>query len=94
MANREDDLRRLRELEQQVKEYTDEDLLREAEELEREMQEQNFEYDIPPGFYEQIIAKGKLIEAERALHASQEAEKDEEPGTPPERKKFWEFWKK
>lgn len=75
MANREDDLKRLRELERQVREFTDEDLLREAEELEREMLEQNIEYDIPPGFYEQIVAKGKLIEAERALHKNQKPDK-------------------
>ena len=72
MANRDDDLKRLRELEQQVRECTDEDLLKEAEELEREMQAQHIEFDIPPNYLEQILTKGKLIEAERSLYANQE----------------------
>lgn len=58
-------LKRLKELERQLREYTEEDYLREAEEMEREMAKQEVNFEPPEGFFEQVLAKGKLLEAEK-----------------------------
>lgn len=74
--------KRLRELEKQLEEYTDEDYLNEADELEKEMLEGDINFDIPDDFFQQILAKGKLIEAEKERNkqknVGQEADKEAE----------------
>lgn len=100
--------KRLKELEKQVTEYTDEDLLKEADELEKEMLEGNISYDLPEDFFRQILAKGKLIEAERMRHDTDAIKETELYDTlkpealetkatdsqPQTKSKWWQFWKR
>lgn len=60
--------KRLRQLEQQLKVYSEEDYQKEAEKYEREMAENGSPQEPPEGFIEQAIAKGKLLEAEKNWH--------------------------
>lgn len=102
--------KRLQELEKQAQEYTDEDLLNEADELEKEMLAGNISYDLPEDFFQQILAKGKLIEAERRMHSddtvgetelcitlkpiSTETCNDSAENQPQSKPKWWQFWKR
>lgn len=101
MENKKKLLKRLKELEHQTKDATDEEMLKEAEELEQEMAEKHIEYDISPEFLKQILAKGKLLEAERALHEASMSENpsaeivDTKPSKNHIKKKwYWRFTKK
>lgn len=86
MGNKKKDLeslRRLRELERQLKEYTEEDYLREAEKMEREMAKQQVNFEPPEGFFEQVLAKGKLLEAEmRKQERIESGQKTQEKNVP------------
>lgn len=82
--------KRLRELEKQVQEYTDEDLLNEADELEKEMQAGNITYDLPDDFFQQILAKGKLIEAERDRNEQKPVDQGVEKEAETKIKRVWD----
>lgn len=82
--------KRLRELEKQVQEYTDEDLLNEADELEKEMLAGNITYDLPDDFFQQILAKGKLIEAERDRNKQKPVDQDVEKEDETRIKRVWD----
>lgn len=82
--------KRLRELEKQVQEYTDEDLLNEADELEKEMLAGNITYDLPDDFFQQILAKGKLIEAERDHNKQKPVDQDVEKEAETRIKRVWD----
>lgn len=82
--------KRLRELEKQVQEYTDEDLLNEADELEKEMLAGNITYDLPDDFFQQILAKGKLIEAERDHNKQKPVDQDVEKEDETRIKRVWD----
>lgn len=82
--------KRLRELEKQVEEYTDEDLLNEADELEKEMLAGNITYDLPDDFFQQILAKGKLIEAEKECNSQKPVGQDLEREAETKIKRVWD----
>lgn len=69
-------LKALQEFGQQM---TDEELLNEADNLEREMLAGHIVYDLPEDFFNQILVKGKLIEAERARKNSEQNPSDIRP---------------
>lgn len=100
MEDKKNVLKRLKTLELQAREATDEDLLKEAEELEREMAENHIELALPPDYLKQILAKGKLLEAEMALHdvtmhteSTVNSAHINIPTTNNKKKKFWNFFK-